>query len=159
MAQLRPFSQIALFVALSFCGACSRMEDKKLAAGGVNYTFPASHIHGFTSPNDGHPYVRLRPPGQPFDLIYSEFSKYRTNQQGKDMPLVTGINDRSKSNFTTTSFPGGPTVCRSDQPYYSCGFHLDDDGVPWSVIFNKDQVRNSEAIRAAAESILRSYRN
>ena len=145
-------------IAASMTGACSRMEDQQMSVGRVTYRFPAEHVFRFTKPTEGHPFARIRTPGKKFDLIYSEFSRYRRNWQGDDVPRVTGINDRSASGYNKHTFPGGLTVCREGQPYYSCGLSIEDEGVNWSVIFHQDQINNSEAIRAEAKIVLRGYR-
>lgn len=154
------FMRLLVLATVVFGGGCSRMDDKQLTVGKITYNFPASHIFRFTNPGEGHPFARIRPPGQKYDLVYSEFSKFRRNFQGHNVPLVTGINDRSASpTFKEFNFPDGKTVCRLDQPYYSCGLNINDDGVTWSVIFNSDQVSESDSIRKSALEALRMYRS
>jgi hypothetical protein len=139
-------------------GACSRMEDKQLTINGVTYSFPAEDVFRFTDPNQGHPYVRLRRKGQGYDIIYSEFRKYRRNLQDGDAPLVTSINDRPAPSFQEFKFPSGSTVCKGEGPNYSCGLLVLDSGIEWSVVFNKDKLNNSEAIRTSAARNLENYR-
>lgn len=143
----------------SIIGACSRMEDKQITIGDATYSLPSDHIRAFTKPGEGQPYARLRPPKSPYDLIYSARARYRTTWTGADTPLVSSVNDHRSPKFERFQFPGGMTVCRSDQPYYSCGLQIVHRGVNWSVVFNRDQVPNSDAIRASALEILETYRS
>jgi hypothetical protein len=153
------FVRLLALVTVVFGGGCSRMEDKQITIGDVTYSLPSDHVEAFTKPGEGQPYVRLRPPKSPYDLIYSARATYRTNWTGKDTPLVTSVNDHMSPSFEHFKFPGGLTVCRSDQPYYSCGLQIDHRGVTWSIVFSRDEVPNSDAIRTAAARILETYRS
>ena len=140
------------------CG-CSREEDKRLTVSSVAYVFPADQVQSFTEPGEGSPFARVRPRGRLFDLIYSERAKYRRNWQGKGAPLVTSVNDHSSSgNFERFDSDDFVTVCRGDLPYFGCGIQIEDAGVPWSVVFNRDQVPDAAAIRASALAALQKYR-
>ena len=152
-------TSIVMLAASVVAGACSRMQDKQMTVGKVTYKFPAEHVSRFIDSGEGHPYARLRPPEQPFDLVYDEFAKYRRNFKSTDAPLVATINDRSISDHKRFNFPGGVTVCKESQPYYSCGLNIVDEGIEWSVLFNKQQVDKSESIRASAAALLRAYRS
>lgn len=136
--------------------ACSR-EDKQLTVGGVTYSFPSNRVQSFTEPGDGLPFARVRPGGQLFDLIYSERAKYRRNWLGGGSPLITSVNDHRSRQFERFNFDGFEVVCRAEQPYYSCGMHLEDRGVPWTIVFNRDQLADADAIRASAIGALRKY--
>ena len=51
-------------IAAIVTSGCSR-EDKKLAAGGVIYTFPSEDVFRFTMPGKGYPFARIRSEGGP----------------------------------------------------------------------------------------------
>lgn len=153
----RPLLMIIVLIATS---GCSREEEKHLTVSGVTYAIPADHVQSFTEPGEGSPFARVRVHGRLFDLIYSERAKYRRNWQGKDAPLVTSVNDHSsRRSFERFDSNGVVTVCRGDQPYYGCGIRIEDAGVPWSVVFNRDQVPDAPLVRAAALQALQKYRS
>ena len=131
-----------------------------MTVGAVTYHFPAEHIDQFIEPGEGLPYAKLRPPGANFQLIYLARDKYSRNFAGGNAPLISTVTDHSApepfEHFNTAS---GVTVCRNDHPHYGCGLRIEDEGVAWSVVFDRDQVPNSDAIRAAAENILKTYRS
>jgi hypothetical protein len=150
---------LAFFVLFATNG-CSREEDKRLTVSGVTYTFPAEQVQSFLEPGEGPPFVRVRARGRLFDLIYSERAKTRQNFQGEGAPLVTTVNDHSsRSDFERFDSDGVITVCRGDHPYYGCGIRIEDNGVPWSIVFNRDQVPDAASIRAAALETLQKYRS
>lgn len=152
------FMRLLALVIVVVAGGCSRMEEKQLSVGSVTYAFPADHIEAFTNPGEGEPYVRLRPPGSQYDLIYSARARYRTNWTGEDTPLVSSINDHRSRKFEQFGSPNAIIVCRSDQPFYSCGLQIVDNVVVWSVVFNRDQVPNGDMIRESAAKTLKTYR-
>ena len=125
---------------------------------GVTYKLPEDQIITVVEAVKGGPFVRIRPIDQTFDLVADEKLLLSRNYQGQGFPLVKFINAHSSSAFESKDFPGGRTVCRSDVPFYSCGLRIEDGTVPWSVIFNRSEVHNSDAIRLQAEKIIADYR-
>ena len=148
-------SRLCLLAILIGTGACSR--ERQLTVGNVTYTFPSNRVQRFTEPGDGSPFARVRPGGQLFDLIYSERAKHRRNWQGGGSPLITSVNDHRSRHFERFNFDGFVVVCRAEQPYYSCGMHLEHRGIPWTVVFNRDQLADAEAIRTSAIAALQKY--
>lgn len=139
-------------------GGCSEMQQTEVSFDGVHYTFPSDHIRAHITPDEGSPFIRIRPPGENFDLLHSASTWTRKNWQGAGTPLVSTINDHPSPEFSKHNASGGVTVCRSDQPFYSCGLQLKHTGVVWSVVFNADQVTKSDQIRVSALRILEQYR-
>jgi hypothetical protein len=154
------FSNVAFCLAcIAAAAACSRAPDRHLTVGGVRYTFPANEIVAFTEPGEGQPYVRVRVRGKLFDLIYSSRERIRRNWQGAGTPLVTSINDHPSKRFERFESPGFVTVCRGDQPYFSCGMRIEDRGVPWAIVFTNDQLAEAEIVHASAVEALKRYRS
>ena len=110
-------------------------------------------------PKEGsHLYVRLEPPGADYHLILDEFSHYRGNKLGPDVPTISRLNDRFGT-FSVTQTAHGPVICMmGPQPHYNCGFRLNDGPVRWGVLFDKTQLGQVERIRMQAQTAIRSYR-
>lgn len=149
----------AFMAAVTFVGllGCSDVS-KQLAVGEVTYGFPAEEVLRFTSPGDGQPYARLRPQGQSFDLIYSSRASTRRNWQGDQAPLVTSINDHPSPRFSRHQSELVTVVCRDGGLHFGCGIQVNDQGVSWSVVFDKEEIAQADAIRTAALEVLKRYR-
>lgn len=138
-------------------GGCSNVEPLTLDIDGVTYVIPRRHVVTTIMPGQGSLYVLAHDPGAVFQLIYSERHKISRNYQ-QGAPLVPHINNFPSEGFEQFDYPSGKTVCRLEVPHWNCGLRIDDGPVPWSVIFDRDQVPNSEAIRNAAVAQLAAYR-
>lgn len=148
-----------LCVTSVFLMGCSEVKSEEIQLGRWTYTFPKDHIDTLTLPKDGNLYVRLIPPGQSLQLVYSKKREYRRNWSGSDSPLITHINDAPATNFGIITFSGGKSVCRLDTDFMNCGIHVIDDGVDWSVIFDKSRVSESDAIREYSKRAIAGYRS
>jgi hypothetical protein len=150
----------SLVLGVGALAACSPMKSSEiLEVEGVVYALPSGQVEARVRPGEGKPFIRVRPDGEIFDLIYYTRAKQMRNEAGQNVPLISRITDHpSPSPFRYSAFPAGVTVCRDDYPFYSCGLVIDDASVRWSVLFGRKHVADSEAIRAAAARVLRAYR-
>jgi hypothetical protein len=133
------------------------MKDRTIELGGASYRIPRDHIERMTPPGN-RVYVRVKPPGAEFTLVLAASSHIARNWQGEDAPLVTHINDIPAKGLEAFDFAGGKTVCRNDIPYLSCGLRIGDIKTGWSVLFNREHLGESEAIRAEASRSIAQYK-
>jgi hypothetical protein len=147
-----------LVVPLALAGACAEpMTSRRVEIDGVTYQIPTEQVEARVQPPDGEPYARIRAPQGHFKLVARAQDRIRRNWQGEGTQLVAGINDVPSQRFESYEFPEGKTVCRGDIPLWNCGLRVQDGSIGWSVIFGRDQVPNSRAIRTAALQLISSY--
>lgn len=152
----RSLITIAVCFAAFSCGP----RDKALTIKGVDYRFPASHEPAVTSEQEGAfgAFARVKPPGEPFHLIYSQ-RHYRPNKQGGDIPTIHWVNDANADAIVRIEH-GETAVCAKAHPlqHFTCGIRVMDANLRWAAVFDRDQVANAATIHARAAAYLKAYR-
>lgn len=152
------------FVVALAIAACS-VEDKSTTPGLIDFTIldvvyylPENEVEGLVRKDQGGPAVTVKPIGKSFELVADDKYVVGFNYQKSGSPLIRFINTHPSHSFETFDFYSGQTVCRSNDAFLDCGMRLEDDSVPWFVLFNRSEVPNSEAIRTQARKLVRTYR-
>ena len=156
---------LVLSISLFACGKQSRRIELE----GNSYFFPAQDISGIVDPQDSGSnqyYVRLRPGGGYYLLVYAPRKVRRPNRQGADVPTIAHINDYRRE-IVVRDTAVGKLVCAKKpindesaalREIFSCGFRIHDNGVAWSVIIPGDLAASAPAIKRRAELTLADYR-
>lgn len=145
---------LAALTASAILAGCSKMDTKKLTLHGVSYEFPKEDVEGIVH-DQGHTFVRIRPSNQEFQLILNTRSDRR--QRETDALVISGVSDQLGT-FEDVQTPVGTVLCK-DVPHWGCGFEVFDQGIRWSVIFDRDHIDEVERFKATASSLLQSYRS
>lgn len=150
----------ACLITIAACGLRTK-DQHPLAVNfkGVRYVFPRAHVNASVIPPEGSRlYVRLAPPAAKFHLILDENSD-RPSGHPDDVPHISRLTDRF-GEFSVTPTTEGLVVCNlGPQPHFNCGFHVDDGGVKWAVLFDKPLMSEAAQIRQQAASNIASYRS
>jgi hypothetical protein len=140
---------------------CSRRPDPQpISLRGVSYEFPQRDIDAMSLPHGPKEtlFVRLHPPLADYHLILDELSHYAANNQGSGVPTISRLNDNRFGKFAVTNGPRGLIICSTGpQPYFNCGFRVDDGPVRWSVLFDRKRLWQAERIHAQGRAAIRSY--
>ena len=160
--------------ALAACGKRSEVHTLQ----GVTYYFPGPQISGIVEPKEsgsGQYFIRLIPPGDYYMLIHDPKRQNRPNKQGRGVPTISHINDRSTAVTSTHKYDevelirneAGLVICKkypvnddasAMRQIFSCGLRVYDDGVAWDVIIPGDLVASAPALKRRALITLADYR-
>jgi hypothetical protein len=142
-------------------GGCRDSDaQRSITVSGITYRFPKDHVGGFVPDGNVGPYVRLRPPGENFSLVYSK-DVYRPNEQGPNVPTIAHVNHVPRSptfQVTTQESDAGLIVCFSETLRFGCGLRITDKNVPWSLLFSSKDAPQAVNMAARAERHLSTYR-
>jgi hypothetical protein len=157
----RAWSAQVTILALLSCllGGCAKMEGAEVKVRGVSYTIPKDQIVAGSWDTPRGVFVRSAPPGTEFHLVLDAFSPYLPSAHGPNIPRISRLSDNRFRKFYVVESASGPVVCEDGpQPHYNCGIEILDGPVRWGVLFDKSKVPQADQIRAAAKSIISSYR-
>lgn len=145
------FSPIIPMIAM--VTGCSGMQTNTITIQGVTYGFPDSHVEAILQ-DQGHIFIRLHPADSNYKLLLNTRSDRKQRETG-DL-IISGVSDQF-GQFEHIPTVVGTVVCK-EAPHWSCGFEVVDKGVRWSVVFDRDHLRNVKELKDAALSALSSYR-
>lgn len=128
---------------------------KQVTIEGLPYSFPKDHVSGFTTPQGGGTFVRLKPPGEAFLLVLD--SKADRLQMETGRIIVSRINFSEFSRVTELHQDGETVIC-GEFTHNNCGFQIDDDGFRWNIIFDREKLPDVTAFRERARGLISSYR-
>jgi hypothetical protein len=138
-------------------------QDKIITVEGVPYYFPAGVVQGFLPAEHngrGKHFIRLKPAQGYLSLVYDPLTTHKPNEQGPDVPTISGINFAPGQEVEVFRTQDGPVVCIKtlSDLRYTCGMRLPDAGLTWIVKFDRDLLASAGAIKARAEKTLLRYR-
>ena len=148
--------QLSVFIVVAALSACADKSDLlRFNVDGVEYEVPAGHIRSFS--RAPHQFMRVKAPGQPFDLAYDSRLAGRASS---GWPVIFSLNDVPAPNVTYLESGGHKIVCRkASAPFGGCGFVIDDGEVKWSVLFSEEQVPAAKELHVRASEQLQKYRS
>jgi hypothetical protein len=131
-------------------------EPVRVEISGNVYLIPADKISAAANTNGV--YLRVKLPEEGMMLVIDEWKHNIASFHGPDVPVVSGVSDKSTIEITTTHLDGETVVCGRPAPHYDCGFRVNDGAAAWSVLFDrahKDRVRQ---IKATALQAINGFR-
>jgi hypothetical protein len=144
---------LALLVSLLVCACEKEDRPRQLTIERVHYVFPEDTVAGYYDDKKGtDDYIRVDTPSR-YQVIYS-LRAFRTNQQGKDVPTITHINDDPGSGAAVIRTQSGLVIKTPKKLRLDCGMRIIDEGVVWSVLFDCEDVTNVNSIVAEAGAFL-----
>lgn len=143
----------ALAIAAMFVLTYER-EHEPLRIGNRTFVIPPEQI--VSARGEPDLFVRIRPPGKPFEIIYDQQSSGARDRLG--VPRIFSINDQSGADTYYSRDQRTLAVCRrGSTPSAGCGTWINYAGVKWSVLFPDSHVRDADRITREASAILRRY--
>jgi hypothetical protein len=146
---------LSVLIAIGTLSACANDTNiLSFVVGDAEYKVPAAHVQSFS--RAPHQFVRIKPPGQPFDLVYDS----RLSPQARNgWPMIFSVNDGSSPYVERRDSVGQKIVCRrAAAPASICGLALEDAGVKWSVLFAREHIPAAGKLFARASKQLQEYR-
>jgi hypothetical protein len=146
---------------IAACGAGgSKMPKTEVVVRGVSYAIPKDQIRAAALSPPKMAFVHLKPPGEEFHLILDAFSPYFQNKLGPDVPTISRLNSNMFGHFEKISTNSGLVICsKGPELHFNCGLQIEDRGVKWGVLFDRQNLKDAELIRRKAELLITSYRS
>lgn len=129
--------------------------NENVTIDGLPYAFPKNDILNIVFPTQGKTFIRLEPPGESFLLVKDEGADRKQEATGKT--IISKINS-SRFRKVEEFYRDGIQVFCKESPFFSCGTQIEDQGIKWSVIFNRSDVKNVANIKDRAQRVLMRYR-
>jgi hypothetical protein len=128
--------------------------DTKVSVAGVRYQFPAAHV--ISSTQDPHLFVRIRPPGESFELIYDSRSASQVDASG--WPVIFSLNHSQVPSIYRSLQERVRVVCRqAPSPIGGCGIRVEHRGAQWSVLFSTSEAQTAAILHDRALAVLATY--
>ena len=146
-----------IHVLFLLCLESCAMKKTTLLIEGVKYSFPPDEVINIIDRSQGHLYVRTSPKKANYDLIYSEIDKGQTDKKtGKQ--VVSFVSNSPDSSLEVINIDGMQVLCSEFRTSFNCGFNISDNGITWSVIFNKSEISHIKRISSQSIKVIRGYR-
>lgn len=119
-----------------------------------SYRFPASHVRSAT--DEGHRFVRIKPPEARFELVYD--SRIAGSSDPDGWPLVFSLNGEGTPNVERHAFGELKVVCRrAVNPRNGCGIEIHHRGSVWNALFPRKHMLQARRIERQAHLLLENY--
>lgn len=153
-----PYARALALLAGVFVSSCEKAEPlRELTIEGVRYVFPGEMVAGlYDDKVENDDYIRVNTPNR-YQVVYS-LRAFRPNEQGGDVPTITHINDDPNNKAEVIPTKSGVVICTPTKLRLDCGIRLIDKGIVWSVLFDRQDIANIEAIMKEARATLASAR-
>jgi hypothetical protein len=140
-------------------GGGSKVSNTEVTVRGVKYSIPKNHIRAAALTPANMTFVYIGPPGEKFHLVLDAFKPYLPNKSGFGVPTISRVNDNRFGEYEVVQIKSGVVVCtKVKKPHLDCGLEVDDHGVKWGVLFDKEDIGNSDSIRDRAKAFVLAYR-
>jgi hypothetical protein len=141
-----------MLLLMAAVGSCT--SKRALDFGGHRYLIPTTDIEAIVRDN-GHTYARLEPAGRRYWLILDTRADRR--QRERHEIVISSVSDTHPVVDYLQS-PAGLIACRN-VPHFACGLEMRDEGVRWSLVFDRADLSKASAYKDNAAAILASYRS
>lgn len=145
---------VAIATAAATGCAADAPADMQVSVDGVSYELPAAHVRALTL--DPHQFVRMKPPGVSFELIYDSRSAMQVDARG--WPVIFSLNDGRAPGIHRYSQEGVRVVCRrATNPLGGCGIRVEHRGANWTVLFPISEKQSADTLLDSARGVLDDY--
>ena len=103
------------------------------------------------------PFVLINPTNRDFILVYSQSTEVAKSYY-PDLPAITYITDVPYQKHSVRRVGQRVVVCLPGNLRYRCGLRIEDNGVGWSILFNREKIEDAERISNEAAELLKGYR-
>lgn len=135
-------------------GDAGALAIRQFRLQGHAYAVPAAHIQALRMQPDA--FVRIKPPGTLFDLVYDSRSQAAVDRSGA--PQVFSVNDGDYPEIDYFAGREGPVVCRrAAAPRGGCGMRIRHGDADWSVLFPRGGLAAAGDIAREAQAALEAY--